>query len=275
MIARILVDNLTKDDLVPEWGLSVYVEQGKRKYLVDTGASGQFLCNARAMGIDLSAVEFGVLSHAHYDHADGMGAFFEVNDHAPFYLRQGAGENCYSRKKFFPRYIGIKKGTLKTYDERIVYAEGDLEICPGITLMPHKTPGLEEIGRKIGMYVRNGIRLCPDCFAHEQSLVAETKSGLVIFNSCSHGGADNIIREVAETWPEKQIRAYIGGLHLYRRTEEDVRALAKQIRKLGISEIYTGHCTGEKAFEILKEELGDCIRQIYTGMEIVIDEEND
>ena len=76
------------------------------------------------------------------------------------------------------------------------------------------------------------------------------------------------------TAPEKKIRAYIGGLHLYRRTEEDVRALAKQVRKLGIQEIYTGHCTGDKAFEILREELGDCVRQIYTGMEIVIDEED-
>lgn len=275
MIAKILVDNLTKDSLVPEWGLSVYVEYGERKFLVDTGASRQFSDNAKAMGIDLGNVEFGILSHAHYDHADGMGAFFEVNQQAPFYLRKGAGENCYSRKKYLPRYIGIQKGILKKYASRIVYADGDLEIYPGITLLPHKTAGLDAIGRKIGMYVRKGILLCPDCFAHEQSLVLETTAGLVIFNSCSHGGADNIIREVSETWPDKKICAYIGGLHLYRRSDEDVRKLAKQIRKTGIREIYTGHCTGDKAFEILREELGDSIRQIYTGMEIVIDEEND
>lgn len=31
---------------------------------------------------DLSAVYFAILSHAHYDHADGFGDFFRANDHA-------------------------------------------------------------------------------------------------------------------------------------------------------------------------------------------------
>lgn len=272
MRAKILIDNVTKDELIPEWGLSIYLEYGGRRFLLDTGASDQFLANARNMGIDLTKVEFGVLSHAHYDHADGIGAFFEANSQAPFYLRKGAEENCYSRKKYLPRYIGIQKGLLAAYADRILFAEGDLEIGPGITLLPHKTAGLEKIGRKIGMYVRKGLWMRPDCFSHEQSLVLETGKGLVILNSCSHGGADNIIREVEETWPEKQIYAYIGGLHLYRRSPEDVRALAAQIKKTGIGHIYTGHCTGDGAFEILKEELGERVQQIYTGMEIVIDE---
>ena len=272
MLAKILIDNLTRDELSPEWGLAVYIEHEDHRFLLDTGASHKFLQNAERMDIDVSQVEFGVLSHAHYDHADGIGAFFEQNKKAPFYLRAGAAENCYSCKKFFPRYIGIRKGLLERYAERIRCVEGDYEICPGITLLPHKTPGLEAVGKKIGMYVRKGWRMCADSFAHEQSLVLDTKKGLVVFNSCSHGGADNIIREVALSYPGKKIYAYIGGLHLYRRSDEDVRALAAQIRETGIENIYTGHCTGQRAFDLLKEELGDRIHQIYTGMEIWIDE---
>ena len=98
--------------------------------------------------------------------------------------------------------------------------------------------------------------------------MVETEKGLVVFNSCSHGGADNIIRETEKTWPGKKIYALVGGLHLFRSSDEEVRAVADRVKKLGIEKIYTGHCTGARAMEILKEELGEVVEQIYTGMEI-------
>lgn len=274
MRARILIDNITKDELQPEWGLAVWIDYNGQQFLLDTGASGKFAENASSLGIDLKQVEYGILSHAHFDHADGMAEFFARNDKAKFYLRQGAAENCYGKKWIFSKYIGIHKGYLKTYADRICYVEGDYEIVPGVTLIPHKVSGLGELGKAAGMYVKNNRRMCPDCFAHEQSLVFDTESGLVIFNSCSHGGADNIIREVAETYPGKKIYALIGGLHLFDVAEDAVRALTTRIRETGIEKIYTGHCTGKRAFSILREELGEAVEQIYTGMEIVIAEEN-
>lgn len=36
----------------------------------------------------------------------------------------------------------------------------------------------------------SGWKYLPDDFTHEQSLVFRTDNGLVIFNSCSHSGAD-------------------------------------------------------------------------------------
>ena len=109
-----------------------------------------------------------------------------------------------------------------------------------------------------------------DCFDHEQSLVLDTEKGLVIFNSCSHGGADHIIREIGEVFPGKKIFALIGGFHLYLSPEREVLRLAEEIKATGIEEIYTGHCTGEKAFDVLHQVLGDKAHQIYTGMEIEI-----
>ncbi|MDO4867332.1 MAG: hypothetical protein Q4C10_12350 [Clostridia bacterium] len=44
---------------------------------MDTGASHLFAQNAECLGIDLNSVDTGVLSHAHYDHADGMTYFME------------------------------------------------------------------------------------------------------------------------------------------------------------------------------------------------------
>ena len=47
-----------------------------------------------------------------------------------------------------------------------------------------------------------------------------------------------------------------------------MKALADRIKKTGIEKIYTGHCTGKKAFEILKKELGDKAQQLYVGLVI-------
>lgn len=270
MKATILIDNITENSLIPEWGLAVFIEHDGHKFLLDTGASDKFISNAEALGIDIGEAAFGVLSHAHYDHANGMGAFFEKNSQAKFYLRAGAGENCYGKRWIFSKYIGIHRGYLDTYKERIIYADGDYEIIPGVTLLPHKTEGLEQIGEKAGLYIKKNGRKCPDCFDHEQSLVIDTDKGLVIFNSCSHGGADHIIQEVSSTYPDKKMYALIGGFHLYQSSEEEVRGLAGRIRETEIEKIYTGHCTGKKAFDILKEELGEQARQLYTGLEIVI-----
>lgn len=265
MLAKVMIDNITKNELISEWGLAVYIEYHGRKLLLDTGASGSFVKNAKVLDINLEDVEFGVLSHAHFDHADGLADFFEHNQKAKFILREGARENCYGKKFIFSKYIGIHKGFLEKYKDRILYANGDYEIMPGVTLIPHKTPDLEQIGKKAHMYQRVNRRWIPDNFNHEQSLVFDTDKGLVIFNSCSHGGADNIITEVAKTYPDKRMYALIGGFHLYETSDEQVRALAHRIKQTGIEKVVTGHCTGKRAYQILREELGECVEQIYCG----------
>ena len=95
MEIKVLMDNVSRGDLLSEWGLSVYIVYGQKHILLDGGTTGEFVKNAQAMGVDLSQIDFAVLSHAHYDHADGLEAFFEKNGHAKVYLREGAEENCY------------------------------------------------------------------------------------------------------------------------------------------------------------------------------------
>ncbi|MDD5926679.1 MAG: MBL fold metallo-hydrolase [Firmicutes bacterium] len=282
MKATVLVDNIKGCGLNGEWGLCVYIEYDDKTVLLDTGASDLFVKNAEQLGLDLAKVDFAVLSHAHFDHADGMKSFFAVNDRAPFYLQKAAGENCYEKFWVFSKYIGIPRGILREAGERIRFAEGKFQICPGVWLLPHTTPGLEAVGRRNHMYLRDDCRCVvpktdsngrrgnrrwrPDDFSHEQSLVFETVNGLVIFNSCSHGGADNIIREVQEALPGKKIKAIVGGFHLYTRKANEVRELARSIKATGIEQVYTGHCTGHKAFDILKDELGDMVHSLSCGL---------
>lgn len=266
MRATVVVDNIKSDGMPGEWGLCVFIEYGGKKILLDTGASSLFEENAEMLRIPLSEIDFAVLSHAHYDHANGMERFFQINERAKFYLQSGCGENCYSKKWFLRRYIGIPKGIMAKYPDRIEYASGNFSICAGVSLIPHTSPGLDAIGKRENMYLRKDGRWYPDDFSHEQSLVFETARGLVVFNSCSHGGAVNIIREVTAAFPGRKVAALIGGLHLYNKPEREIRELAGMLQSTGVEQVYTGHCTGKTAYGILKEELGDVVRQFHTGL---------
>lgn len=265
MKAAVVVDNIKHNSIPGEWGLCIFIEYGDKKILLDTGASTLFAENAGRLNIKLSDVDLAVLSHAHYDHANGMGKFFEVNDKAKFYLQNSCAENCYAKKWIFSKYIGMPRGIIKNYQDRIVYVSGNYGICEGVGLVSHTTPGLGAIGKRESMYQKRGGRWYPEDFSHEQSLVCETPAGLVVFNSCSHGGFVNIVHEVTEAYPGKKVLAYIGGLHLCNKTAGEVRELAKDMKNTGIEYIGTGHCTGKRAYEILREELGDTVHQFYTG----------
>lgn len=265
MRATILSDNIPWNGLEGEWGLSVHITHRGKQILLDTGASDLFLRNAEKLGIDLTQVDYAVLSHGHSDHSDGMGTFFEAVPEARFYVRPGC-DACYELEQGEIRYGGVPRAVLERFGSRMVFVEGDFSPSEGVWLIPHKTPGLAAYGEADGMYIMRGEELEPDDYAHEQSLVLETERGLVIFNSCSHGGADNIIREVGETFPGKKLLALVGGFHLFERTDEEVRALARRIRDTGIGAVYTGHCTGGRALGVLMEELGPLVHPFHTGL---------
>lgn len=264
----VIVDNGAGCGLQGEWGLSILAEYGDRQILLDTGASTLFLTNLKALGFNVRRIDFGVLSHAHYDHANGIPAFFRQNENAIFYLRQGTAPNCYAKKAIFRKYIGIPRRMTASYPERIEFAEGCFQPCEGVWLIPHSTPGLSEIGRRERMYRREGIRWAPDDFSHEQSLVLETDRGLVILNSCSHGGVPNILREVREALPDKPIYGIIGGFHLFNKPEAEIRALGRELREAGLNYVCTGHCTKDRAYGLLKQELGERLEQLRVGLRI-------
>jgi len=268
MKITVLSDNIGCGELKGEWGLSFFIEFGGKYYLLDVGGSDLFLYNARKLGLDIAGVGCAVLSHAHYDHSLGMEAFFHANSKADFYISPNARENCYGGLRFLSRYIGMPKGVMKAFHDRIKSPLGVAQIDDGVFVVPHSTAGLSKVGREAHLYVRHGLWYTPDDFAHEQSLVFRTENGLVIMNSCSHSGPDVIMEEVGRAFPGERVSAYIGGLHLFRMNETQVRNVAVRIRQSGISRVITGHCTGDKAFAVLESCLGNAIEQFHCGMTI-------
>ena len=272
---NVLVENEPVAGLCTEHGLSLHLCYGSTSILLDFGQSDAFARNANALGIDLSRVDLAVLSHAHYDHADGMGFFFNRNEHAPLYLSEACDQSCWSTKggTADAHYIGIGEGLLERYRSRLVPASTTrvTTVAPGVHLVPHTTPGLEALGQRAGMLLRKGNALVPDGFAHEMSLVAELDEGacdLAVFCSCSHAGLPVIAHEVLAAFPSSHIAAFVGGLHLVHATDAEVKQVADAVLEYDIERLYTGHCTGNKAMGLLDECLTGRVYPLRTGEHI-------
>jgi len=273
MDITILIENLGPETLACEHGLAVHIRYKGHSILLDAGSSGAFADNARTLGVDLAGVELAVLSHGHYDHADGMRAFFEENDSAPVYIRKGARGAYYSMRAGTPKFVGIHRDICRDYAERFVEVEGIRSLMDGVWLVDNPAP---ECGTERAQHLYEKVgedQFKEDSFAHEHSLVLEGENGLVVFNSCSHAGVANITDHIVRTFPDKPIAAFLGGFHMMGATGTDsincspdyVRTVADRLRRLNIGRIYTGHCTGMPGYELLKEQLGDCLYYMKTG----------
>ena len=262
------IDNIPSEGLKKQWGLSLYIEHSDKKILLDTGGSDLFLRNYERLGLNISDVDYGVLSHAHCDHANGIPAFFEHNSKAKFYVSENTAPDCYGKISFIIFYCGIPKTLMENHADRIVKVSDVYQITDGVFIVPHKKEGYPNIGKNGHMLRKTKNGFVPDDLCHEQSLVIETDKGLVIFNSCSHSGPKIIIDEVRQDFPAMRIYGYLGGLHLWNSPENDIRKAAHELMDAGIEYVGTGHCTKARAFRILKEEMGDKIELFRTGMVI-------
>ena len=294
-VLTVIVDNIGSNKLEShntgshngkgEWGLSILIQHNGQNILVDTGASNLFAKNIKLQGFDLKDVDCAMLSHAHYDHSGGMGKFFKENQTAKFYVSADAKNDCYSKVGFFYKYIGIPKNILKKYSDRIEKVTRLTEISKGAYILPHTTKGLDKLGEKERMFrkVKSGgmfskseslkskslkLKWRYDDFSHEQSLVLDTEKGLVIVSPCSHGGVVNIVNEVKSAFPNKHLYGIIGGFHLYNKSDDEVKSVAKEIKNTGIEFVCTGHCTKERAYNILKDELSDNLCQLKVGLKM-------
>ena len=270
-----LIENQAPDSLCREHGLAMHIEYKGKNYLLDTGASGQFAENAHRLGICLSDVDAAFLSHAHYDHSGGYREFFSENSKAVLYLQKAVRENCYSKFLLYRQYIGVPKGVLKNYRNRLRFMSGTVETEPGVWTVSHSIPGLSERGRRGHMYIKSKNGFSPDNFSHEQSLVFERENDLVLFNSCCHAGVVSIIDEVnyALKTADKKVSYVFGGFHTMGLRGpgsmsgrlEDIQELGRQLLKRNISCVYTGHCTGIPAFRVLKKTMKEKVRYMKTG----------
>ena len=250
-----------------EHGLSFYIEANGQKLLFDMGQTDLFLRNAQALGVPLDEVDTAFVSHGHYDHGGGLAAFLEVNRRAPVYLHKQAFEPHFSQKPDGIRPIGLDPALAES--GRLILTDGVTEIDDTLTLFSDVKgqdccPG----GNRTLFEWENGAYV-PDRFQHEQSLIVREGDKVALFTGCAHRGVVNICaraKEIIGRDPD----FVIGGMHLFSPStgksepDENIRAVASRLTKTS-SRYYTCHCTGQHAFAVLRETLGERIAFFAAG----------
>ena len=259
MKVTVLIENTSlREDLAAEHGLSLLIETGKHTILFDSGQSGAFADNAARMGIDLNTVDFCILSHGHYDHGGGLGRFLQLNDHAPVYVNRHAFGEYFSSGK----YIGLNPDL--EGDPRLISVDDVLEIAEGITLCSCNDLLRPFHFGVFGQSVRQNQVHSDDDYLHEQYLLLEEKGRKYCFSGCSHKGLLNIL-----SWFRPDV--FFGGFHFIRMDPRGCE-LSDAIRNLSsYSTLYfTGHCTGQEQYAVLKETLGDRLSYLHTGTVVLL-----
>ena len=242
-----------------EHGLSLYLETHDHRLLMDTGSTGAFADNAEALGIDLTRVDTVVLSHGHYDHAGGLLRFAALNPGAPIYLQAGADGDFYHGD----RYIGIDKAITALPQVRPV--RGDLRIDGELFLFAGITGRRFWPQSNLSLRVRRDGQTLQDDFSHEQCLVVSQDGHRVLVSGCAHNGILNILdsfRNIYGTDPS----IVVSGFHMIQPeyTEDDLQKIKETAVELSKMDtvFYSGHCTGETAYQLLKEIMGEKLKAI-------------
>ena len=102
--------------------------------------------------------------------------------------------------------------------------------------------------------------------SYEQSLIIQTSKGLVIVTGCAHPGILEIVKR-AKGLTGQEVYLVIGGFHLMRSDESEVRFVTKELRKT-VKYISPCHCTGEKAQGIFRDIFSDDYIDMQAGSQL-------
>lgn len=249
--------------LTKDWGFSALVEHNGKRILFDTGNNAPiFEHNVKALGVDLTKLDFVVMSHRHADHTTGLRYVLSVNPRVTVYVpADGAAgfggapipDTFFRTDESLPakmRYFGGSKPESltqgKLYDTgNFVLVNQLTEVSPGIFLV-------RTVSQKTG-----SLEL------PELTLAIKRTNGLLLVDGCSHAGIEAILEAASAVDPRTEI--VFGGLHLVTTPVAEIDGLVESLKtKWRVQRIAPGHCTGEPAFARLGKVYGE--NYVYAGL---------
>jgi 7,8-dihydropterin-6-yl-methyl-4-(beta-D-ribofuranosyl)aminobenzene 5'-phosphate synthase len=256
-------------ELTKDWGFSALVEHGGKLILFDTGNDATiFEHNVKALGVDLTKLDFVVISHRHADHATGLRYVLKVNPNVTVYVPADGGngfggaplpttflradEALPAKMRYFGGADPEHFAWGKLYDTgNFVLVDRLTEVSPGIFLV-----------RSVSQ--KKGTLELP-----ELTLAIKRPNGLLLVDGCSHAGIEAILEAASAVDPRTEI--VFGGFHLVTTPVEEIDALVENLKtKWKVQRIAPGHCTGEPAFARLKKAYGE--NYLYAGLGTKIDQ---
>lgn len=272
-VVTLLENTACAPELAADHGLSLYIETAAHKILFDMGPDEAFLSNAEKLGVDLTAVELAILSHGHYDHGGGLRAFCDLNRQAAVLVHNEAfGEFYAVAPGEEPRYIGLDP-ELWLLERRIVPTADELAY-EELTLFSDVPDGFAALSASATLKEQTADGFVPDPFLHEQDLLIQEDGKAVLFAGCAHQGIVNIL-SAAKKRLGQMPDVVFGGFHLFQldpadpQSDELIAATGKALLE-GDTVYYTGHCTGDYAYEKLHAILGDRLRHMSGGSTVEI-----
>ncbi|MFA9379212.1 MAG: MBL fold metallo-hydrolase [Lachnotalea sp.] len=262
------------DQLLYEHGLSLYIETDGKNILFDTGASGDFIKNAKSLSKNLDKLDYCMISHGHYDHSGGFEKFIsEVDQFPPLivgdeffqpkYKMVDAHEYKFNGNSFDEEFIAKKRISLRKVKEDMIY------LTDHIIIFHHFSKYTDYEERNSRFYIKENVEYIPDNFDDEISLGIITEKGLVVIVGCSHVGIVNILETISKK-VHIPIYAVIGGTHLVEADEVRIKKTINAFKKLKIQLFIVSHCTGEEGILLIGEELKEQFLFNNTGRIIEI-----
>jgi 7,8-dihydropterin-6-yl-methyl-4-(beta-D-ribofuranosyl)aminobenzene 5'-phosphate synthase len=262
------VDNQADKQLIPEHGLSLWIETESRHILFDTGQGNALETNASVLGVDLSKTDILVLSHGHYDHTGGIAQVLQQAHHAYIYCHSGV---------VLPRYA-IRNGTASSIqmpqksmaamnrlsEQTLHWVQQPMRLFETIGItgpIPRETTD-EDTGGPFYLDPE-GSRVDP--IDDDLALWIRKDDGLIVCVGCSHAGLVNTLNHVRRLNDGLKVRAIIGGFHLLNASRDRLEQTIAALRLLEPEMIVPCHCTGKPAVEMLRDAFGNRISPGMAG----------
>lgn len=269
----IVVDNKASEGLVAEHGYALYVENAGGNLLLDTGQSGAFLPNAKALGIDFKEVSTLVLSHGHYDHTGGIADILQQNKKVEIYLHAGVFQPRYSfdgeKSSIVKMPLAAMQAVMHHADEKVHWLTRPvvLQDVIGITgPIPRDCP-FENTGGKFYLDPEGkGIDIIQD----DNAIWFHGPEGLVVALGCCHAGLVNTLNYILTITGASKIDTIIGGMHLLHADTDRLEKTVVALNKFDIKKIVACHCSGDEATHYLSQHLRCDVVAGYAGMQFEV-----
>ncbi|MGX8794715.1 MBL fold metallo-hydrolase [Fusibacter sp. JL298sf-3] len=249
-----LVDNVVYGEgLIAEHGLSFLIQFNQKRILFGTGRSEALLHNAGVLGVELSDVDYVVISHIH-EHLEGLEAFLKVNDTAVIYLKA-----C----PFATEAQGVQK-RFSRYNNKFVYLKKDLILDDKI----HLITDIYVYGSGEDDYLKRETD--PQKASSELFMVLRYRNKQVLFTGCSPKGILNVLKTAYQK-TGKKIYAVCGGMHFNGDILHELDSHLQRFSIFGIQNLYTNHCTGIDGYMRLKTTLQANVKYAFTGYHFEIE----
>lgn len=233
--------------LTGEHGWAVGVTTPSRSILFDTGQGLGIVNNCEQLDFTLSKVDKIVLSHGHYDHCSGLPQVLQQTGEIDVHVHaQGFGRRCH-RYKGHIREIGIRwqQSELESLGAQFCFNTNFCSIAKGIYLSG-EVPRASSFEMADPRLVRENDtgELLQDPLTDDQTLIIDSKQGLILILGCAHAGLINILSHVQQQLPDRPIHTVIGGTHLGFASDEQFNETVAALHAFDIQCLAASHCTG-------------------------------